>query len=107
MSKTNVEPLAIFSDGSQLIVSTHYSGDGRFSCELFVSVPSGEDDYDLRAVSEHILEARTCREAQHSAYQYAMRRYPGLAGAMKAPPYLIWAGHKPRIAPGSRGRRLG
>ncbi len=92
MSKMNVEPLATFSDGSQLIVSTHHTGDGTFSCELFVRVLQGEGNYELRAVSTLLLEARTCRGAQDSAYRFAMDRFPDLAGIMKAPPYLIWAG---------------
>ena len=105
MSKMNVESLVTFSDGSQLIVSTYYTGEGRFSCELFVRVLQGEENYKLQSVSNLLLEARTCKEAQDSAYRFALDRFPDLANVIKAPPYLIWAGPTAALEPGLRGRR--
>jgi hypothetical protein len=92
MSQMNVDPITTLLDGSQLLVSTQFVGEGRFKCQLFVSKPSGMDKTDLRIVhgSEH--EAPTCRQAQDNAYTYAMRLYPDIAGGMNKPPYLIWQG---------------
>jgi hypothetical protein len=95
MARLNVEPMVTFADGSQLLVSTQYSRDGSFSCELFLSVPCTTEKLDLRAVSAH-LEAPTCREAQEFAFRQAKRQYPENAVGMKEPPYLIW--HGPQMA---------
>lgn len=99
-----LDPLTTFSDGSQLVVSTQYAGEGRFSCELYQSVRRGRDKLDLRAVSDR-LEGATCGEAQDIAYSYATRLYPNTPSGMKKPPYLIWPGPNIPIAPESRGRR--
>ncbi len=85
MSKMNVEPLTTFPDGSQLLVSTQYAGEGSFTCELYVSIPCGKDKLDLRVVSNH-LGASTCCQAQEIAYSYARRLYPDTAREMKDPP---------------------
>jgi len=105
MSKMNVEPLATFPDGSQLLVSTHYSGEGSFTCELYVSRAGEKGKLDLRVVSDH-LEAQTCRQAQDMAYTCARRLYPNTTSDLKAPPYLIWSGPNLPVAPDNRGRRL-
>ena len=76
MGRLNVDPIATFSDGSQLLVSTHYSREGQ---------------WDLRAISDQ-HEAATCLGAQEIAYSYAQRLYPGTAVGMKKPPYLVWQG---------------
>jgi hypothetical protein len=90
MSRTNVEPMATFGDGSELIVSTTRAGDEGFRCELYVS-----RDYEERLecrVAPACVEARTCLEAQERAYLYAMHLYPTVGSDMKKPPYLIWGG---------------
>ncbi|MEK6526544.1 MAG: hypothetical protein AABZ22_06705 [Nitrospirota bacterium] len=94
MGKLNVDPLATFPDGSQLLVSTQYSREGSFTCELYVSSPGEEGSIGLRVVSNH-CEASTCLEAQEIAYSQAQRLYPGTADGMKKPPYLIWQGPIP------------
>lgn len=104
MSKMNVEPLTTFPDGKQLLVSTQYSGEDSFMCELYVSTPCEKDKLDLRVVSNH-LEAPTCRQAQEIAYSYAKRLYPDTARGMKEPPYLVWPGPNLPVAPDHRGRR--
>lgn len=106
MSRMNVEPMTTFLDGSQLLVSTQYTGEGGFTCELYVSASAPSDKkLDLRVVSDH-LEAPTCREAQEIAYSHAMRLYPDTASGMKKPPYLIWPGPNIPLAPDNRGRRV-
>ena len=105
MSKMNVEALTTFRDGSQLLVSTQYSGEGSFTCELYVARPCSKDRLDLRVVSDH-LEAPTCRQAQEMAYSVARRQYPDTTGGLKAPPYLVWPGPNLPVAPDNRGRRL-
>ena len=94
MGKMNVDPLTTFPDGSQLLVSTRSSREGRFSCELYVSSPGDKESVALRVVSNH-YEASTCLEAQEIAYSQAQRLYPGTADGMKKPPYLIWQGPVP------------
>lgn len=96
MGKMNVDPLTTFSDGSQLLVSTRSSREGRFSCELYVSSPGEKESVNLRVVSNH-YEASTCLEAQGIAYSQAQRLYPGTADGMKKPPYLIWQGPVPSM----------
>lgn len=100
MSKMNVEPLMTLLDGSQLVVSTQYLGEGRFKCQLYVSVPCNSDNIDMRLVHASELEASTCREAQDSAYSHAMRLYPEAASGIKKPPYLIWQGPSPSLESG-------
>ncbi|MDE3036126.1 MAG: hypothetical protein KGO52_16115 [Nitrospirota bacterium] len=104
MGKMNVEPLITFSDGSQLLVSSQYTGEGSFTCELYLSTPCGKEKLDLRALSDH-LEAPTCREAQDIAFHYAQRQFPDSASGMKEPPYLVWSGPNLPVAPDNRGRR--
>ena len=108
MSKMNVEPLTTLLDGSQLVVSTQHLGEGRFKCQLYVSMPCHQDNIDMRAVQASELEASTCREAQNSAYSHAMRLYPEIASGMKKPPYLIWQGPIPSlesVEPGAAYKR--
>jgi hypothetical protein len=104
MSKLNVEPIITFADGSQLLVSTQYSGAGSFTCELYLSLPCTKDRLDLTAVSDQ-LEAPTCREAQDIAFRYASRQYPEKASGMKGPPYLIWPRPHLPVGPDNRWRR--
>ncbi len=94
MGKMNADPLTTFPDGSQLLVSTQYSREVGFTCELYVSSPGEEGSVDLRVISNH-CDASTCLEAQGIAYSYAQRLYPGTADGMKKPPYLIWQGPVP------------
>lgn len=91
MVRINVDPLATFADGSQLLVSTRNAGVGRFTCELYVAKPDIHEKLDVRAVSNP-FEGPTCLQAQESAYAYAKRLYPGTADGMKKPPYLVWSG---------------
>lgn len=94
MGRLNADPLTTFPDGSLLLVSTRYSREASFFCELYVAGPGDEDRLTLRLVSAH-LEAPTCLRAQEIAYGYARRLYPGTADGMKKPPYLIWQGPAP------------
>lgn len=103
MGKMNVEPMVTFHDGSQLLVSTQYAGEGRFACELYHSL-IGTDKGTLRVVSDH-LEASTCSQAQNIAYGYATRLYPQMAGGIKTPPYLIWSGPNLPVGPEIRRSR--
>lgn len=108
MGKINVDPIMTFSDGSQLLVSTQHAGEGRFTCDLYISNPAhaGKDGANdgLRPVSEG-LEAATCRQAQDYACSQARNLFPNNASAIKAPPYLVWSGpHRP-VEPDSRWRR--
>ena len=91
MGRLNVDPLWVFPDGSQLLISTQHSGDGRFTCGLYVGRLGPEDQLDLRVLTGY-FESSTCLEAQESAYRQAQNLYPSTADDMKKPPYLIWAG---------------
>jgi hypothetical protein len=93
MARTNVEPMATFTDGSALLISTNYLGESVFRCELYLSpLQKVDDSLQLRMISHYLLEARTCLEAQEKAYLCAMTLYPEVGPAMKRPPYLIWSG---------------
>lgn len=94
MGTLNVDPVATFPDGSQLLVSTRHSKERSFTCELYVASRGHEGRLDLRAVSDQ-LDAPTCLEAQEIAYGYARSLYPSTANGMKRPPYLIWQGPVP------------
>ncbi|MGQ0811234.1 MAG: hypothetical protein ACT4OO_08415 [Nitrospiraceae bacterium] len=94
MGRLNTDPLITLSDGSQLLISTQYSQEGSFACLLYVANLGAEDRLDLRLISNP-PGASTCLEAQEIAYSYARRLYPGVAGGMKKPPYLIWRGPTP------------
>jgi hypothetical protein len=106
MGKMNVDPIITFGDGSQLLVSTQHSGEGRFTCELYMSNPgaSGPDGSGLRAVSGG-LEAATCLQAQDIACTQAKRLFPSTALTIKAPPYLVWSGPRMPVEPDNRWRR--
>jgi hypothetical protein len=106
MNKMNVDPMITFSDGSQLLVSTQYAGEGRFTCELYLSKPgrSGKGGWDLQTLSDR-LEAPTCRQAQDIACCQARRLYPNNAPTIKDPPYLVWAGPNLPVEPETRWRR--
>ena len=103
MGKMNVDPLITFSDGSQLLVSTQHSGEGRFTCELFVFHPNQRNNEggDLRSVSNR-LEAQTCNQAQINACFQARRLFPNNAPTIREPPYLVWPGPNEPVAPDSR-----
>lgn len=94
MSRLNMDPIVTLPDGSQLLVSTHYSREGRFTCGLYVALADDEGLGNLRMISDQ-HEAATCLEAQEIAYAYALRLYPGTAVGMKKPPYLVWQGPAP------------
>lgn len=106
MGRMNVDPIITFADGAQLLVSTQYVGEGRFTCELYLSNPNptGKDGRDLRVVSDR-LEAPTCRQAQDIACCQARRLYPNNAPTIKDPPYLVWPGPHLPVAPDIRWRR--
>ena len=91
MGRLNIDPLWAFPDGSQLLISTQNSYDGRFTCELYMARLGSEDRLDVRVLTGY-FESSTCLEAQESAYRGACRLYPDSAVRMKKPPYLIWAG---------------
>jgi hypothetical protein len=91
MHRINLEPLTTFPDGSHLVVSTHYSKDGGFSCALYTVIISADDGAAFRIISTH-LAAATCLGAQVHAYDHAVRLFPRAADRMKKPPYLIWHG---------------
>lgn len=94
MGRLNADPLTTFPDGSRLLVTTRYSRETSFSCELYVAIPGDGDRLVLRSVAQH-FEATTCLRAQEIAYDYAQRLYPATADRMKKPPYLIWQGPAP------------
>ena len=98
MGQNQADPLTTFPDGSQLVVSTRYSGDGRFQCTLYVSVARASEGFDLRAVSD-FLEGSTCQQAQERAYRYARSHYLQAVDELRAPPYLIWPGPNPPMGP--------
>ena len=75
MSNMNFDPIATFSNGSQLMVSTKHSGNDHFTCELFEANQGSQGRWDLRIVSNH-REASTCVPAQTIAYDYAKCLYP-------------------------------
>jgi len=104
MGRLNADPIVVFPDGGQLLVSTTYCGEGQFTCELYMADAGLKERMDLRVVSS-LPEAPTCRQAQASAYTQARHLYPGMAEGMKEPPYLIWQGPSlPSFEPEARSR---
>jgi hypothetical protein len=95
MSRTNLDPLITFPDGSHLVMSTQCSRQGEFSCALYTAIIAPDDSASFQMVSSH-LEASTCLSAQEHAYGHAMQLYPRAAERMKKPPYLIWHGPPPK-----------
>lgn len=91
MSRSNLDPLMTFPDGSHLIVSTQCSREGDFSCSLYRVLLGADDGAAFQILSNH-LNAETCLNAQEHAYKYALTLYPGVSAALKKPPYLIWSG---------------
>ena len=106
MGRMNVDPIHTFTDGSELLVSTQHTGEGRFSCSLYLSNPNAiqKDGRVFRVVSEG-LEAATCHQAQNIACGQARRLYPDSASTIKDPPYLVWPGPHLPMAPDTRWRR--
>jgi hypothetical protein len=96
MSRLNLEPLLTFADGSHLVVSTHCSKEGHFTCALYNAVVAADDGAIFRVIS-NLVGAMTCLAAQENAYHHAVRLFPGTDG-IKKPPYLIW--HGPQAAVG-------
>ena len=92
----NEDPIWVFPDGSQLLVSTQNSGEGRFTCGLYMASQGRQNRLDLRIVSGP-FESSSCLEAQEYAFLRAQSLYPDTANGMKTPPYLIWAGPHPDI----------
>jgi hypothetical protein len=88
MTRLNLDPLMTFTDGSQLVVSTHCTKEGEFSCALYSVVTAKDDRAVFRIVSGH-LASPTCLDAQEYAYEQAVQLFPHAAMFMKKPPYLI------------------
>ena len=88
MSRINLDPLMIFSDGSQLVISTQCSKEGDFSCTPYNAIVAPDDSAAFRLISDH-LPASTCLSAQEYAYGHALRLFPNTTETMKKPPYLI------------------
>ena len=101
MARPNLDPIAQLKDGSQLFISTTDRGERLFACQVYQCPPS--DGTDPRAISEP-FEARTCREAQETAYRYVMRFNVGPDIEFKKPPYLIWGGPSMPVEPDSHWR---
>jgi hypothetical protein len=97
MSRINIEPLFTFPDGSHLVVSTQCQQEGQFACALYRSPTDSGGSTTFEIISNH-LAAATCLEAQHHAYQYALRLYPSTSVVLKKPPYLIWPGPRSVVA---------
>jgi len=95
MSRSNLDPLMTFADGSHLVVSTQCSKDGAFSCALYRVLLAPDDGGTFQIVSNH-LAATTCLNAQEHAYTYGLQLYRG-GGQVKKPPYLMWAGPRAEI----------
>lgn len=93
MSRSNLDPLLTFPDGSHLVISTQHSDGGDISCVLYRAVV-GDDDHIAFNTISHPFAASNCLKAQESAYEHVLRRYPTATAVMKKPPYLIW--HGPR-----------
>lgn len=104
MGNMNVELIITFTDGSPLLVRSHYSGAGSCTCELYLSVPCKNGKLDLRACRT-TLKRPPCREAQDIVFHYARRQFPDSANAIKEPPYLIWPRPSLPVAPDNRGHR--
>ena len=91
MARLNLDPLIKFSDGSQLVVSTLPSGEGFFTCELFIARLTYDGRSEFDSVSGH-MQRTSSMEAQDLAYCSAQRLYPHITDGIKKPPYLIWSG---------------
>jgi hypothetical protein len=75
------------------VISTQFSAGEDFSCALYTAVVGNDDCVTFHVISSQ-FSAQTCMSVQESAYNYALRLYPGAATVLKNPPYLIW--HGPR-----------
>ena len=95
MSRSNLDPLLTFPDGSHLVISTQQSDGGAFSCVLYSAVVGNDDHMAFNTIS-HEIAASSCMKAQEFAYEHALRRYPHATATIKKPPYLIW--HGPRVS---------
>jgi len=91
MSRTNLDLLMTFPDGSHLVISTQCSKEKEFSCVLYTATLGEDDQATFQIVSNH-LSASTSLHAQAHAYDYALRHFPQANGLLKKPPYLIWSG---------------
>ncbi len=91
-----MDPIATFTDGSHLLVSTQQSDEGGFVCNLYTARPGQDAGFVFHVLSNY-MEASTCLGAQEIAYSYAQRLYPGTAQGMRKPPYLLWKGPAPHI----------
>jgi hypothetical protein len=87
----NLDPLITFPDGTHLLISTHCSKSGDFSCALYTATIAPDDGAAFRIISNH-LEASTCIAAQEHAYNHAAQLFPRSLESLKKPPYLIWHG---------------
>ena len=91
MARLNLDPLLTLPDGSLLVVSTQYSGEGFFTCELFIARSTYDGDGEFDSVSGH-MQRPSSMDAQDFAYGAAQRLYPDMKDGIKKPPYLIWNG---------------
>ncbi len=91
MSRTNLDLLMTFPDGSHLVISTQCSKDKEFSCVLYTATLGKDDHASFQVISNH-LSASTSLSAQAHAYDYALRHFPHTESLLKKPPYLIWSG---------------
>lgn len=91
MARLNMDPLLVFPDGSQLVVSTTFSGEGYFTCELFLLRFRFDGQGEFDSVSGH-MQRSSSMDAQGFAYEVAQRLYPEMKNGIKKPPYLIWSG---------------
>jgi len=91
MSRTNLDLLMTFPDGSHLVISTQCSKEREFSCVLYTATLGEDDQASFQVVSNH-LSASTSISAQAHAYDYTLRHFPHADSLLKKPPYLIWSG---------------
>ena len=82
------EPVMALDDGSQLLISTHRSVWGQFTCGLYISKGSeAAEPCVWTAVAS--FSASSCREAQTAAYDHARHLYS--TSVLNGPPYAIRA----------------
>lgn len=91
MSPFSTDPITTLPDGSQILISTNYSKENGFICELYMANPDRQGQMNFKAVSGHFYGS-TCLEAQEFAYGTAQHQFPKSAVELKKPPYLMWKG---------------
>ena len=88
MSRTNLDPIMTFPDGSHLLISTACSNERSFSRALYMATIAADDRGDFHVISNH-LAAATCLIVQEDTSGSGHRLYPHSAETMKTPSYLI------------------